>query len=583
MKSKGKQTKIVRKTGIGLIGNAPWGTHFCQFYQTKEDLIDILVPYFKAGLENNEFCLWVTSEPLEVEDATRALKKAVKNLDDYIKKGQIEILDYSEGYTKPGKFEATKVLRGWVEKENQAVERGFDGLRLTGNTFWLGKKDWENFTDYEEVVNKIISKHRMLAICTYSLDKCGASEIIDVVSNHQFALIRREGKWELIESSERKKAEEALRKAEEKFRTIFENSNDVITYVDKHGKILDVNKRSEDLLGYKRDEIVGKNFAKLSILGLKDIPRIVKLFTDTVIKGKPMNLVDLELKHKNGNKVFVEVSTNFIKKNGKVEGVVNIYRDITERKKLEEELHKSREKIEKAYERLKELDTMKNEFLSIVSHELRTPLTPIQGYLDLLESGEYGELNYEQKNALDICLESSNHLKSMIDNLVEITRLESGKSELIARSINLTKLIDQVLKEFKPMTNEKNIRVIYKRNIPPSVVKGNKDKLRTVISNLVDNAIKFTPNGGSIWINVEEGKRSLHFRVKDSGKGITKEHQSRIFDKFYQVDVSSSREFGGIGLGLAICKEIIELHGGRIWVKSKPGEGSEFHFNIPTR
>lgn len=195
-----------RKTGTEIIGDVPWGTHICQFYQTKKDLIDILVPYFKAGLENNEFCMWITSEPLKVEDAKAALKKVVKNLDHFIKKGQIEILDYSEWYTKSGKFDANNVLQGWVEKENQALKRGYDGLRLSGNTFWLAKGDWRNFTDYEEEVNKVISKYRMIAICTYSLGKCGASGVIDVVSNHQFALIRREGKWAIIESSERKRA-----------------------------------------------------------------------------------------------------------------------------------------------------------------------------------------------------------------------------------------------------------------------------------------------------------------------------------------------------------------------------------------
>jgi hypothetical protein len=196
-----------RKTGTKIIGDVPWGTRICQFYQTKEDLLDILVPYFKAGLENNEFCMWITSEPLKVEDAKAALKKVVKNLDHFINKGQIEILDYSEWYTKSGKFDANNVLQGWVEKENQALKRGHDGLRLSGNTLWLGKRNWGNFTDYEEEVNKVFTKYRMIAICTYSLDKCGASEVTDVISNHQFALIRREGEWVTIESSEHKRAE----------------------------------------------------------------------------------------------------------------------------------------------------------------------------------------------------------------------------------------------------------------------------------------------------------------------------------------------------------------------------------------
>jgi transcriptional regulator with GAF, ATPase, and Fis domain/PAS domain-containing protein len=216
--------KKLRKTGIEKIGDVPWGTHFCQFYQTKEDLIDILVPYFKAGLENNEFCMWVTSEPLSEKEAKSAIGKQVKNLEDYIKKGQLEILDYCQWYTRPGYFDPDKVLEGWVEKEEQALRKGFDGLRLTGNTIWLEKKDWQDFTSYEAVINSVIGQYHMLAICTYCLDKCSTTEIIDVVSNHQFALIKQEGEWKLIESSEHVRAQEALRAGHERYQTLFENS-----------------------------------------------------------------------------------------------------------------------------------------------------------------------------------------------------------------------------------------------------------------------------------------------------------------------------------------------------------------------
>ena len=194
-----------RKMGVDVIGNIPWGTHICLFYQTAEDLIDILVPYFKTGLENNEFCMWVTSEPLNVEDAKRALKREIKELDEYVERGQIEFLDYRQWYTESGRFEADRVLQGWVEKEQQAMKRGWDGLRLTGNTFWLEKEDWRALADYEAMVDHVIGEYRMIAICTYFLDKCGAPEIVDVVSNHQFALIRRGGEWEVITSARRRR------------------------------------------------------------------------------------------------------------------------------------------------------------------------------------------------------------------------------------------------------------------------------------------------------------------------------------------------------------------------------------------
>jgi len=199
-----------RDSGIDIIGDIFWGEHFCQFYHTKEDLIEVLVPYFMAGLKNNEYCMWVTSEPLNTEEAKKALKRKLKNLDEFIRNGQIEIIDYRQWYTKSGKFDSEQVLNGFIKKEKQAIKKGFDGLRLSGNTFWFEKRDWDDFSDYEAGINSVIGNHRMLAVCTYCLDKCTATEIIDVVNNHQYALIKQESQWELIESSEYKQLQEAL-------------------------------------------------------------------------------------------------------------------------------------------------------------------------------------------------------------------------------------------------------------------------------------------------------------------------------------------------------------------------------------
>jgi len=203
----------VRQSGIEVVGAVPWGTHFCQFYETSQDLIETLVPYFREGLAANEFCMWVTSSPLQVEEAKAALRAVVPDLDDYIARGQIEILDYSDWYTKWGEFRADEVLQGWVDKHDEALRRGYEGLRLTGNTLWLEQTVWEDFSKYEEKINDIIGQYRMLAICTYSLEKCGALEIADVIANHQFALIKRSGGWQIIESSRHRMTEAALLEA----------------------------------------------------------------------------------------------------------------------------------------------------------------------------------------------------------------------------------------------------------------------------------------------------------------------------------------------------------------------------------
>ena len=203
--------KANRKIGIDIIiSNIPMGSHFCLFYKTKQDLIDILVPYFKTGLENNEFCLWITSEPLTVKEAQKIMQKAIPDFDHYLKRGQIEIIPHTQWYLKDGSFNPQRVLNLWIDKFNQALAKEYDGIRITGNTAWLGKKNWRNFTDYEEKVNKLIGQSSAIALCTYALDKCSAVKVIDVIYNHQFALIRREGEWEIIESSEYKTTKEAL-------------------------------------------------------------------------------------------------------------------------------------------------------------------------------------------------------------------------------------------------------------------------------------------------------------------------------------------------------------------------------------
>lgn len=188
----------LRNSGIDLIGNVPWGTHFCQFYQTKENLMDILIPYFKTGLENNEFCMWVTSQPLTVKEAEEAFKSTVPDADIYLEKGQIEIISYNDWYVKDGIFDSERILNGWMDKLNLALDNGYDGMRITGNTFWLEKEDWADFMQYEEEIDKVLGSYNMIAICTYSLDKCSTDDVIDVVNNHQFALTELEGEWALM-------------------------------------------------------------------------------------------------------------------------------------------------------------------------------------------------------------------------------------------------------------------------------------------------------------------------------------------------------------------------------------------------
>jgi PAS domain S-box-containing protein len=204
----------MRKSGIEVVGDVPWGTHFALFYRKKEDLIDVLVPYFTAGLENNEYCMWVTAGPLGAGEARERLAASMPDFDRYAEKGQIDIIPCADWYTIDDKFDGERVLNGWIERLGRARERGFDGLRLTGNESWLDAGVWNDFIDYEHTVNEAVGQHRMIALCTYLLDQRDAGDVMDVVGSHQFALTRRNGTWKIIEDQEQKKTRKALRDTE---------------------------------------------------------------------------------------------------------------------------------------------------------------------------------------------------------------------------------------------------------------------------------------------------------------------------------------------------------------------------------
>jgi two-component system cell cycle sensor histidine kinase/response regulator CckA len=341
----------LRNTGIDVIGNSPWGTHICQFYQTKEDLIDTLVPYFKAGLEDNEFCMWVTSGPLTVQDAKTSLKMAVRNVDDYIESGQLEILDYSQWYTKSGKFDAREVLRGWVEEESQALKRGFDGLRFTGNTFWLERGDWRDFAEYEKTVDNVISNCRILAICSYSLDKCGALEVLDVMVNHQAALVKREGKWERLASGGCMRAEEELKTTNRFLTDLLDSSSSIsIVSTDLEQNILFWNKGAEKIFGYKAEEVVGRQ--KIDALYPDEkVQGAVNEIRSSIFKNKRRIATELREVTKDGRILWVSLNlTPRFDEKGKVIGILGIGEDITDRKQAEDALRESNQTLLTVFE-----------------------------------------------------------------------------------------------------------------------------------------------------------------------------------------------------------------------------------------
>ncbi len=280
------------------------------------------------------------------------MKKAVKNLDDYIAKNQIEILDYNQVYTKSGKFQPDQVLRGWAEKEARALKMGFDGLRLAGNTSWLGKDDWKNFINYEVRVNNIMGQHRIMAFCVYPLDKCSASEIIEVVNNHQGALIKKADKWVVLESSERKAMEQSLGKSEAMYRQVVETLNEGIWAIDKNANTTFVNQRMARMLGYTIEAMLGKSlYDFMDAAGVKIARHNMKRREQGITEQH-----DFEFLRKDGSRIYTTLETapmtdaqgNFA---GAIAGII----DITRRKQVEQQLKDQKQAIAHKNIVLKEL------------------------------------------------------------------------------------------------------------------------------------------------------------------------------------------------------------------------------------
>ena len=204
----------LRKSGIGIVGEMPWGSHFCQFYESKNDLLEVLVPYFKAGLENNENCLWVVST-LSEQEAADALRSALPEFDRHVAGHNLEIFQDREWYMPDGSLDLEGVRRAWREKVAVALASGHSGVRAGADTLWLKRDQWNDFNDYEEEINRLFSDLRITCLCNYPLATSGASDVLDVTRTHQFTFARRKGVWEVVETPELKQAKSEIERLNE--------------------------------------------------------------------------------------------------------------------------------------------------------------------------------------------------------------------------------------------------------------------------------------------------------------------------------------------------------------------------------
>jgi signal transduction histidine kinase len=208
-------SRSLRRTGLDVLGDRPWGSHFCLFFDTKSDLLDILVPYFKTGLAQNEFCFWVLADPLTEDDARRALHQALPTSGRQLIDRQMEFIPCEECYLTDGVFSLDRMVGEWKARLSGALSAGYDGIRVTGSTGWLHAREWADFWKYEATLNESITDQPMTVLCTYPLEGSGGCDILDVTHTHQSAITKRGGSWEVIETAALKDAKEEIRKLNE--------------------------------------------------------------------------------------------------------------------------------------------------------------------------------------------------------------------------------------------------------------------------------------------------------------------------------------------------------------------------------
>src|SRR5258705_7091534 len=249
-------TAEMGKTGIDVVGDMPWGTHFCLFYETLTDLLEPLVSYCKAGLESQEFWLWIRAAPLTETDVTHALKQAVPDLDRYLDDHSIEIASAHDFYLQNGRFDLKKVTDGLNEKLASASARGYTGVRVTGDSAWLEKREWKDFCEFEDYINQFIANQRVTVLCTYPLAAFGPDDILDVVRTHQLAVTNRRGIWDVIETAGRNQAKAEIKRLNEELEQRVVERTSQLTAVNKEltKEVLE-RQRAEDELGKAFEEI----------------------------------------------------------------------------------------------------------------------------------------------------------------------------------------------------------------------------------------------------------------------------------------------------------------------------------------
>ncbi|MFA5339303.1 MAG: PAS domain-containing sensor histidine kinase [Candidatus Omnitrophota bacterium] len=362
------------------------------------------------------------------------------------------------------------------------------------------------------------------------------------------------------------------------YRELVENANSIILRMDMKGDVTYFNRFAQNFFGYRQEEILGKNVVGTIVAPADSSGRDLKAMIDDMALH-PSSYVSNENENvmRNGTRVWIAwTNKSILDEDGRVREILCIGNDITRLKEAEEEIVKAKEAAESA-------NKAKSSFLANMSHELRTPLNAIIGFSELMKDESFGPLTDKQKEYLDYIWESGKHLLSLINDILDLSKVEAGKMELEPGEFDLKELLKKSFVFISEKAAKHGITLSADVGEGVGVIKADERKVKQVIFNLLSNAMKFTPDGGKIGIDAKKtDKKEILVCVWDTGIGIEAKDNHKIFSEFEQVDSEYSRKYAGTGLGMPLSKKFVELHGGKMWFESEgKGKGTRFYFTLP--
>jgi PAS domain S-box-containing protein len=563
-------------TGLGP------GDHLCCLYETEEEYRAVLAPYLQQGLERGEKVLYIV-DARTAQTVLNYLRDDGVEVEPYLANGQLSILTISDAYMRDGIFDPDRMIELLRSETERALAEGYSALRVTGEMTWAlrGLPGSERLIEYEAKLNAFFPGSKCLALCQYDRRRFQPEVVLDVLATHPIAVVGtaiydnfyyipvtdflgsdRLGatlhRW-LHNLEDRKRAEEALRESEERFRALTESTSDWVWEVDVDGVYTYASPKVKDLLGYEPEEVIGKT--PFDLMPPEEAKHVAEEFQAIVESQRSFARLENTNRHKDGRLVVLESSgVPFFDADGRLCGYRGIDRDITERKKLEE---------------------MKDEFIGLVSHELRTPLTVVMGAVNTALS-EGSRLSAEEMRQLlqDAAWEADS-LSHLLENLLELSRAQAGRLVLHAEPMGVENVVQNVVEKISRRASGHRFLIDFPRGLRPIPV--DPLRLERILHNLLENAVNYSPQGSEIRVFAKRDRERLVIGIADQGIGISLRDQAKLFGAFQRLEQPGLEGVKGAGLGLLVCRRLVEAHGGRIWVESEPGRGSTFYFTLPLR